>query len=220
MLKAHKMDEIIRRLEERFPDVRPFKGSTAFPVLIRTILSQNTSNRNSSRAFKALSERYAVKPEVLARLDPEDIKPHIRYAGLHEVRSRRIVEVSKTVLERFNGDLDSVLRLPLEEARETLMSLDGVGYKTADIILCFVGGRAIMPIDTNIFRVVNKIGLAKGRNYERIRMVLEKLIPPEKVATMHFLLIKFGREICKSRRPQHEVCPISKLCDTYNPQTV
>ncbi len=210
-----RMAEIIRSLEEEFPDVYPRWSNDTFSVLIRTILSQNTSDRNSSQAFQALSERYEIKPDVLAKLDPSEIKPLIRYAGLQEIRSRRIVEVSKTILERFNGDLDDLLRLPLKEARSSLMSLKGVGYKTADIILCFVKGEAVMPIDTNIFRVVNRMGFVKGRKYELVRTTLERLIPPNKIPNMHLLLIRLGREICKARQPLHDVCPITKFCRYY-----
>ena len=210
--ETERMKEIIVRLETRFPVTIPFQ-SDAFSVLIRTILSQNTSEQNSSLAFERLNEHYSVKPEILSKLDPNDLKPLIRVAGLHKVRSNRIIEISKIILKRFHGSLESVLELPLHEARRTLLSLHGVGFKTADILLCFVGGVAIMPIDTNIFRVVNRIGFVEGRNYERVRSVLEKLIPPEKIPKMHLLLIKHGREICKPRQPNHKTCPINNFCD-------
>jgi len=93
------------------------------------------------------------------------------------------------------------------------MSLEGVGPKTADILLNFLGGRDIMPIDTNIFRVVNRLGLVEGRDYERTRAALERLIPDRKFQETHFLLIKFGREICKPRKPLCTVCPIIAFCD-------
>jgi endonuclease-3 len=208
-----RMGEIISCLEKKFTIQRHRWVNDAFTLLIATILSQNTNDRNSSRAFQALMQRFEVKPKVLAELKPEEIKPFIKCAGLYEVRSRRIVVISKEVLQRFNGNLDDVLKLPLPEARRTLMSLGGVGPKTADILLNFLGDKAVMPIDTNIFRVVNRIGLVKGRNYERTRAVLEKLIPPEKLREMHLLLIKLGREICRPRKPVCTICPINGLCD-------
>jgi endonuclease III len=93
------------------------------------------------------------------------------------------------------------------------MSLVGVGPKTADILLNFSGGMAIMPIDTNIFRIVNRINFVQGRDYEKTRVVLEKLIPPNKLRGMHLLLIKLGREICKSRNPLCTICPVNILCE-------
>ena len=211
-----RMREIIQHLEEEFPTVQPFKSENAFSTLIRTILSQNTSDRNSSLAYKRLKNQFTLTPEVLAKLQPRDVKPLIRCAGLHEIRSRRIIEVSKTIIERFKGNLYTILDDPLDEARERLLSIKGVGYKTADILLCFVGKRNVMPIDTNIFRVVNRLGFAEGRNYERVRRTLESLIPPHKIPRMHLLLIRLGREVCKPRRPLHQICPIKQCCNTFN----
>jgi endonuclease III len=93
------------------------------------------------------------------------------------------------------------------------MSIKGVGPKTADVVLLFAGNRDVMPVDTNIFRVADRVGLAKGRNYERTRHALEELIPRGKVKVMHVLLMRFGREICKPRRPLCAICPINDLCE-------
>jgi endonuclease-3 len=204
---------IVVGLEERFPAVVEGRSQDPFSVLIATILSQNTNDRNSHRAFQRLREEFPITPEALAAVEPERLKPVIEVAGLANIRSRRIVEVSKAVLEQFGGDLNSILSLPLEEARKRLMSVDGIGPKTADVVLLFAGNRRVMPVDTNIFRVVDRIGLAKGRNYERTRLTLERLIQPERLLRMHLLLIRLGREICKPRRPLCPVCPINEFCD-------
>lgn len=116
-------------------------------------------------------------------------------------------------MEKFGGDLSQVLALPLEEARETLMSINGIGPKTADVVLSFAGKKTVIPVDTNIFRVTDRIGLAKGRNYERTRRALEEDVPPEKMQEIHLLLIQLGREICKPRKPKCSVCPINDFCD-------
>ena len=210
--KRRRMGELIQRLEEQYPIQRQHPIRAAFPLLIATILSQNTSDKNSSRAFQNLKSKYEVRPQVLANLTPNDIKPHIEVAGLYEIRSRRIINVSQSVLERFEGNLDTVLRRPTEEARKELLKLKGIGPKTADILLAFRGKRPIMPVDTNIFRVAERIGLVRGRNYERTRAALEELIPAHKMGEMHFTLIRHGREICKPRRPLCPICPINTLC--------
>jgi endonuclease-3 len=210
--RRRRMGEIIQHLEMRFPIRHHHPIREAFPLLIATLLSQNTSDKNSYKAFQNLRSRYDVTPHVLARLQPSDLRPHIEVAGLYEIRSRRIIALSKTVLERFGGDLDAVLRLPTDEARQELMDLKGVGPKTADILLAFRGNRPVMPVDTNIFRVSRRIGLVEGRNYERTRMALEELIPEKKLGIMHFSLIQLGRDICKPRRPLCPLCPITSLC--------
>lgn len=216
--RRRRMMDIIQRLEERFPIRHHHPIREAFPLLIATLLSQNTTDKNSLQAFQNLRSHYDVTPHVLARLQPSDLKPHIKIAGLYEVRSRRIIALSKTVIERFEGDLDIILRRPMDEARQELMDLKGVGPKTADILLAFKGNRPIMPVDTNIFRVSGRIGLVEGRNYERTRAALEEVIPEKKLGEMHFALIKLGRDICKPRRPLCPLCPITSLC-TYPNKT-
>ncbi|MCW4038116.1 MAG: endonuclease III [Candidatus Bathyarchaeota archaeon] len=210
--RRRRMGEIIQRLEKRFPSRHHHPIREAFPLLIATLLSQNTSDKNSSRAFQKLRSHYDVTPHVLAHLQPSDLKPHIEVAGLYEIRSRRIIALSKTVIERFGGDLDAILRRPTDEARQVLMGLKGVGPKTADILLAFRGNRPIMPVDTNIFRVSGRIGLVAGRHYERTRGALEEVIPEKKLGEMHFTLIQLGRDICKPRRPLCPLCPIASLC--------
>lgn len=216
--RRRRMVDIIQRLEERFPIRHHHPIREAFPLLIATLLSQNTTDKNSLQAFQNLRSHYDVTPHVLARLQPSDLKPHIEIAGLYEVRSRRIIALSKTVIERFEGDLDIILRRPMDEARQELMDLKGVGPKTADILLAFKGNRPIMPVDTNIFRVSGRIGLVEGRNYERTRAALEEVIPEKKLGEMHFALIKLGQDICKPRRPLCPLCPITSLC-TYPNKT-
>ena len=207
------MDEIIRRLEQRYGERSDHWICDPFQVLVATILSQNTSDRNSHRAFLRLMETVEVKPEVLSRLKSEDIKSTIRSAGLSNIKSRRIIEVSKEVLARFNGDLSEVFLLSLKDAREALMVIKGIGPKTADVLLSFVGGYPVMPVDTNIFRVVDRLGFAKGRNYERTRSALERLISSERLKNAHVNLIHLGREKCKPRKPQCQTCPVNTLCD-------
>jgi endonuclease-3 len=202
-----------KRLLTSLPTESWHRSQDAFEALIAVILSQNTSSDNSFRAFNRLKEKFEVKPEVLSQLDPEEIKPLIRIAGLHERRSHRIVAVSKEVLRRYNGNLEDVLGLPLEEARRELMSIRGVGPKTADVVLASKAGKSVLPIDTNIFRILNRTGLVKGRKYEEARSVLESGVSPEKRWTVHLSLIRLGREICKPKRPLHSLCPIEDLCD-------
>lgn len=208
-----RVGEMSKRLLTSLPTESWHRTQDSFQALIAVILSQNTSSANSFRAYNMLEEKHEVKPEVLAQLDPEEIKPLIRIAGLHERRSHRIVSVSNEVLRRYNGNLERVLSLPLDEARRELMSIKGVGPKTADVVLASKAGKPVLPIDTNIFRILNRTGLIKGRKYEEARSVLESGVPPEKRWAVHLSLIRLGREICKPRGPLHSICPIEDLCD-------
>ena len=215
MKDEERAKEIVSRLEHRFPNVPERRSREAFGVLIQTILSQNTNDHNSHKAFERLRDEFPIKPEALAQVPPEKLKPAIEIAGLSNIRSHRIVEVSRAVLEQFGGDLSPVLSLPIEEARKKLMSIGGggIGPKTADVVLLFAGNRKVMPVDTNIFRVTDRICFAKGRNYERTRLAWERLVPSDKLYSMHLLLIRLGREICRPGVPLCEACPISDLCE-------
>lgn len=211
--KHQRMRNIIQRLERRFPGPHHLFVNQPFPLLIATILSQNTSDVNSRRAFHNLKAQYAIAPDILASLSPKDIQPYIKIAGLYRIRSKRIIDVSKILLERFQGNMWNILRLPVKIAREQLLEIPGVGPKTADILLAFVTNQPTMPVDTNIFRVALRIGIVNGRNYQRTQKALEELIPNTKMQTMHLLLIQHGREICKPRTPLCQLCPINESCD-------
>jgi endonuclease-3 len=207
------MITILERLRKHFLTQHPIKRTDAFSTLIATILSQNTSDINSSRAFKQLCRKYPIKPNILAFTDPEKISQTIKIAGLHKIKGRRIVSVSKLILEKFNGEIEHVFKLPLEDARKKLMSIRGIGPKTADVLLAFAGDKQIVPIDTHVFRVTKRIGLSDGKNYEKTRIELENTIPKEKRLSAHFLLIKLGRTYCKAQNPKCDLCPINDLCE-------
>jgi len=186
-----------------------------FQTLIRTVLSQATNDRNRDRAYKNLSEKCEITPKALANADVIEIEEAIRVGGLYRNKSRKIVELSKAVLERFKGSLDFVYSQPLEEARSLLMSIPGVGPKTADVVLLFSANKPTVPVDTHVHRVSRRLGLAplKG-DYEKIRRALETLYSPKDYLAIHMLLISLGRTYCRARNPLHKPCPVNPLCPT------
>jgi len=181
-------------------------------LLIRTVLSQNTSDRNADRAFENLKRLVRGDFKELLNTDIEVLKEAIKPAGMQNQRAKRIVELVNSIYEEYNGDLSWIRELPLEEARKELLKLPGIGYKTADIMLAFYGGRDILPIDTHITRIANRIGYVKTTKYEEIRKRLEQEIEHGKKAIVHLLLIMFGRRICKAKRPLCDKCPINQEC--------
>ena len=120
-----------------------------FETLIVTIISQNTADRNTARAFERLSNRFEIKPEVLANAETSQIEEALKTAGLYRNKAKTINIVSRIILEKFHGSLQPILALPLEEARETLMALPGVGPKTADVVLLFSAKQSTVPVDTH-----------------------------------------------------------------------
>jgi len=196
------------------------RGMDSFEVLVGTILSQNTNDRNSILAFRTLKKRFRIRPEVLAKAKERDIVECIRPAGLYNMKAPRIKSIAQELLEKYDGKLDDILRMPEAEARTKLLELPGVGFKTADVLLAFVAGREVLPVDTHIARIAKRIGVVGGKaNYEEIRNALESLVSSEKRGRTHLALIKFGRTICRARKPLCPRCPILRFC-AYPAKTV
>jgi endonuclease-3 len=186
-----------------------------FRNLIITILSQNTSEINCVRAYKGLTAKFEVKPKVLARAKTEEIKEAIRSGGLYNVKSKRIKEVSQAVLEKFGGDVSSVLSLPKEEAREKLMELPGIGKKTADVLLAQRHSYAeVTVVDTHMERIAKRLGLVKPEaKYEEIQSALNSFIPWEKGERTGGLLWLLAKYTCRAQNPKCPECPIIEVCD-------
>jgi len=211
--RAHK---ILQILKEKYP-LPEWTSSKRepFQTLIRTVMSQATNDRNRDKAYKNLSERYRVNPKALAEADVKKIEKAIRVGGLYRNKSRKIIELSKVVLERFNGSLDFVHSDSLETARSKLMSIPGVGPKTADVVLLFSAKKPTVPVDTHVNRVSKRLGLAPLKaGYEGVRCMLESFYAPEDYLPIHLLLIGLGRTFCKARNPLHNSCPVGSLCPT------
>jgi endonuclease-3 len=184
-----------------------------FETLIVTIISQNTADRNTARAFERLSKRFEIKPEVLAKAETSQIEECLRVGGLYRNKAKTIKQVSTTILEKFHGSLQPMLSLPLEEARKTLMQLPGIGPKTADVVLLFSAKQPTIPVDTHVNRVAKRLGFAPAKgDYETVRMSLQSLYNPRDYLAVHVLLIAHGRRFCKARRPLCEQCPVNMHC--------
>lgn len=186
----------------------------AIDELISTILSQNTNDINRDRGFRALRARFGTWEEVRDAA-PQDVIDAIRPAGLANQKGPRIQQVLRSITEeRGTLDLSFLGELSVEDARAWLTRFNGVGPKTAAIVICFSLGKAAFPVDTHIYRVTGRIGLRPERmTVEQAHPHLENLFPPETYYPAHLNIIRLGREICQARRPRCEICPIVELCD-------
>jgi endonuclease-3 len=184
-----------------------------FETLIVTIISQNTADRNTARAFERLSKRFEIKPEVLAKAETSQIEESLKTAGLYRNKAKTIKQVSQIILEKFHASLQPILSLPLEEARKTLMALPGVGPKTADVVLLFSAKQPTIPVDTHVNRVAKRLGFAPANgDYDAVRTSLQSLYNPHDYLAVHVLLIAHGRRYCKARRPLCKQCPVNIHC--------
>lgn len=186
----------------------------AIDELVSTILSQNTNDVNRDRAFHGLRAKFPTW-EAVRDAQEKDVVEAIRPAGLANQKGPRIQQVLKAITEeRGSLDLSFLEDLSVEEARNWLTKFNGVGPKTAAIVLCFSLGMPAFPVDTHIYRVTGRIGLRPERmTVEQAHPHLEALFPPETYYAAHLNLIRLGREICTARKAMCEKCPIKKLCD-------
>lgn len=184
--------------------------------LIRTILSQNTTDLNSHAAFASLKQRFPTWEEALAA-DPDDIADAIRHGGLAEIKSARIQEILAQIRrERGELSLDFICDLPVEEAEEYLLSFKGVGPKTAAIVLLFDCGMPLFPVDTHVFRVTSRLGwLPERATPEKAHELLRELVPEELHFQLHLNLVQHGRETCHARNPDCASCPLKRHCRAH-----
>jgi len=203
---------MLKTIERNFP-VEVWKAGSPFETLVQTILSQNTNDRNSEAAMTKLRKRFKINPRTLAKASIADLTQCIKQAGLYRSKAPRIKEASRIIQEEYGGRLSQFLNLPYEQAKEKLMSLPGVGPKTADILLAFVAKNPVIPVDTHIARVTKRLGIAPANaNYENTRRSLEALIAPRKRVSVHLSIIEFGRKVCRASRPRCSICPVNKSC--------
>ncbi|MGC9399573.1 MAG: endonuclease III domain-containing protein [Anaerolineae bacterium] len=208
--------EIHRRLQEAYgaPSWRPH--AEPLPELVNTILSQNTNDHNRDIAYRRLRERFPTWESV--RDAPiEEIVEAIRPAGLAPSKGPRIQNALRRITEeRGELSLGFLREMPLEEARTWLLSLKGVGPKTAAIVLLFALGRPAFPVDTHVHRVSQRLALIpEGTSREQAHQLLERRVPPELYYPFHLELIQHGRALCKARRPRCEDCMLTDLCTYY-----
>jgi endonuclease-3 len=205
--------EIIARLSELYgePVWRPHGDPMS--ELVLTILSQNTSDSNSGRAFMRLRQRFPTWEAVLDA-PPDEIESAIAVGGLARIKTPRIKAALAAVHEKRGGfDIEFLRDLPLDEAKAWLRELNGVGPKTAACVLMFALGRPALPVDTHVHRVAQRLGYVPATaSPEKAHDILEAVLTPEEIYPFHIMLIKHGRRLCRAQRPLCEQCPLLEGC--------
>ncbi len=191
----------------------------AIDELVSTILSQNTNDVNRDRAFEALRAKFPTW-EAVRDAKEEDVINAIRPAGLANQKGPRMQQVLRAITEERGAlDLQFLADMPIEESRAWLTKFNGVGPKTAAIVLCFSLGIPAFPVDTHVYRVTGRLGIRPEKmNVEQAHPYLESVFPPETYYAAHLNFIRLGREICHARKPNCPQCPVNKLCE-YNDKT-
>lgn len=214
--RLRQAETVYALLQEHYghPDWRP--DFEPMDELILTILSANTSDVNSGRAFRRLKDAY---PDWQAVLDAplDELTDVIRPAGLGPTKAPRIQAALRRLLaERGEFDISFLADLPAADGLAWLTQLDGVGHKTASIVLLFCFDKPAFPVDTHVQRVTQRLGLAGPKDDPaKIKALWEALAPAEWFYPLHLNLIRHGREICHARKPACEVCPLQQHCDYF-----
>jgi len=198
----------VREIFRRFSVQRPEpKGEldyvNPFTLLVAVVLSAQATDVGVNRATKGLFA-VADTPEKMAALGEETVGAYIRTIGLWRAKAKNVVALSKALITDYDG------KVP--ETREELVKLPGVGRKTANVVLNSAFGQHTLAVDTHIFRLGNRLGLAPGKTPDEVEQGLLKVIPPEYLRHAHHWLILHGRYICKARKPECERCIIADLC--------
>jgi endonuclease-3 len=202
----HPIDFIIEKLEEIYT-LRIFEDSDPFRVLIRTILSQRTRDENTDAASALLFSKFST-PEAIAFAPVEEVELLIKKSGFYHVKARRVKEVSRIIHEDY-GDI-------VPDNLKELLSLPGVGRKTANCVLVYGFHEDAIPVDVHVHRISNRIGLVNTKNPDETELELMKVIPKKYWLPLNDLFVQFGQTICRPIGPKHEICPIAELCDYYH----
>ena len=209
------ISEIIDLLAKEYGSITWRSRTDPLSELIMTILSQNTSDHNSRRAFDSLLTSFGSW-EAVAEGSVEDIAEAIKLGGLAQVKAPRIKKVLEQIqAQRGSLDLKFLKKMPVAEAKEWLRSLSGVGPKTAACVLLFSLGKPVLPVDTHIHRVAKRLGLIDSRvSAEKAHEILGGMVPAGDVYRFHILIIEHGRRVCQSQRPRCRECVLLKGCPT------
>jgi endonuclease-3 len=210
-MKKGKVVELFRRLRDLDPHpTTELEYKTPFELLVAVILSAQATDVGVNKATKKLF-RVARTPKAIAELGEEGLKPYIATIGLYNAKAKNVVATAKAIVEQHGG------RVP--ESREALEALPGVGRKTANVVMNTAFGAETIAVDTHIFRVANRTGLAPGKDVRAVEDKLMKVVPPEFPKDAHHWLILHGRYVCKARKPLCPSCAINDLC-SYRHKTV
>lgn len=207
------IDEVIGLLEQEYGPRQWQPGREPVAVLIETILSQNTSDSNSKRAFESLLNTFNSW-EAVASAPVEYIAGAIKSGGLSHIKAVRIKQVLNEIREQHGRiSLNFLECMSVSEAKDYLLRLPGVGLKTASCVLLFALGKPCLPVDTHVFRVAKRLGLIDSRvSIEEAHSLLQEQIPASKIYQFHVHMIEHGRRICHARHPRCDECILRAIC--------
>ena len=207
-MKTTDKKKAIAELERLYPDAKPaLHYSTPYELLVAVVLSAQCTDERVNKVTKVLFENYST-PEQMVTLSQAELENYIFSCGFYRMKAEHILSASRDILEKFGGEVPNTI--------EDLMSLAGVGKKTANVVYSVAFGGQAIAVDTHVFRVSNRLGLAKGKTPIEVEKGLNKAIPPSDWSRAHHWLIYHGRRVCHSQKPDCLGCTLKDFCDFYN----
>ncbi|KRQ88005.1 Endonuclease III [Caloramator mitchellensis] len=201
------IEKILKYLESQYKHLGcALNFNSEFELLIATMLSAQTTDETVNKVTEKLFAKYN-SPETISRMKVEELEKYIKTCGLYKTKAKNIIETSKKILEEFDGKVPENL--------EDLIKLPGVGRKTANVVLANAFGKDTIAVDTHVFRVSNRIGLASSNDVLKTEMQLMQNIPKEYWSRAHHWIIWHGRKICTARKPKCNECMIKEFCNFY-----
>ena len=205
MLTKEKQKTALRLLKESYPDAKPaLHFSSPFELLVATMLSAQCTDKQVNKVTDVLFKKYNTA-ETFSQIDYETLEPFIHSCGFFRMKGHNILAMSRILTEKYGGEVP--------QTREELTALPGVGRKTANVVLSNAFGIPAIAVDTHVFRVSNRIGLAEANDVEKTEQQLMENIPEEDWSAAHHWLIYHGRLVCAAQKPKCEECTLREVCD-------
>jgi len=195
----------LRELATLYPDAKPaLHYTTPYELLVAVVLSAQCTDERVNIVTEKLFQKYST-PQAMVTLSQKELEKYIFSCGFYRMKAEHILSASRDILDKFGGEVPGTV--------EELMTLAGVGKKTANVVYAVAFGGAAIAVDTHVFRVSNRLGLAKGKDPLEVEEGLCKVIPKEDWSKAHHWLIYHGRRVCHSQRPNCENCTLREICD-------
>ncbi len=208
LLSEQACAEALRRLAAAYPDAKPaLEYRTPFELLVSTMLAAQCTDRQVNKCTRVLYEKYNT-PAQFAALTEEQLEPYIKSCGFFRAKGKNILATSRLLVERYGG------QVPPD--RDALTQLPGVGRKTANVVVSNAFGIPAIAVDTHVFRVSNRIGLADAKTVEKTEEQLMARIPQKDWSAAHHWLIYHGRQVCGAKKPRCEGCCVACVCDAMH----
>lgn len=207
-MEKENIEKTLKVLSETYPNAKcALEFKSPYELLVSTILSAQCTDVRVNQVTEELYKEYNT-PEKMISLTEEELGEKIRSCGFYKNKSRNILGATRNIIQKHGGEVPKTM--------EELIELPGVGRKTANVVLSNAFGVPAIAVDTHVFRVSNRLGISKGDTPDQVEKGLMENVPREMWSDTHHYLIWHGRQICKARKPQCEICPLAPYCGYFN----